>query len=60
MLPGSLIDLIQSIEWIKLQTKYGIEVPASTRIVQVEAVKIGKKFNYINSLLEKETHDTIC
>jgi hypothetical protein len=46
-------------EWIKFQTKYGIELPASTWIVRVEAVKIGRKLKYINSLLEKETHDTI-
>jgi hypothetical protein len=31
----------------------------SPRIVRVKAVKIGRKFEYINSLLEKETHNTI-
>jgi hypothetical protein len=43
----------------KFYTKYGIELPASTRIVRVEAVENLRNFTYINSLLEKETHDWI-
>jgi hypothetical protein len=41
----------------QLQTKYGIELTASIRIVRVEAVILGAIFKYIYSLLEKETHD---
>jgi hypothetical protein len=55
----SLITLLTEEERSQFQTKYGIELPASTWIVRVEALKIGRKFKNINSLLEKETHDRI-
>jgi hypothetical protein len=39
----------------KFQTKYGIELPASTRIIRVVLLIIWAIFKYINSLLGK-TH----
>jgi hypothetical protein len=36
--PASLIDPIQSINWIKFQTKYGIKLPTSTQICLVISV----------------------
>jgi hypothetical protein len=44
---------------MKLLTKYGFELPASIQIIRVEAVENLGNFEHINSLLEKETHDTI-
>jgi hypothetical protein len=48
-----LIDPLQEEEWIKFQTKYGIELLASIRIIRVEAVENLSNFKYIYSLLAK-------
>jgi hypothetical protein len=53
--PASLIDPLQEEEWIKFQTKYGIELPASIRIIRVEAVENLSNFKYIYSLLAKNS-----
>jgi hypothetical protein len=53
----SQITLLTNEERSQFQTKYGIELTASIRIVRVEAVILGANLKYINSLLEKETHD---
>jgi hypothetical protein len=41
----------------KFQTKYGIELPTSFRIIELNQLKIWWNFKHINSL-RKETHDT--
>jgi hypothetical protein len=52
---ASLIDPIQSIEWIKLQTKYGIELSTSIRIIRVNLLKIWAILKYINLLTRRDT-----
>jgi hypothetical protein len=54
-----LIRLVQGEDRIKLQTKYKIELPASTWIVRVEAVQNLGNFLAYKLPLRKETHDTI-
>jgi hypothetical protein len=44
MLPGSLIDLILGEERSQWKPKYGIELPASIRMIRVEAVENLEEF----------------
>jgi hypothetical protein len=53
--PYIFIDLILGEDRIKSQTEYGIELPASTRIVRVKAVKNFGNF-YVYKLAHKKRH----
>jgi hypothetical protein len=53
--PGSLIGLIQEEEWSKLQTKYGIKLPTSIKIIELNQLKMWAIFRYINSLTRRDT-----
>jgi hypothetical protein len=44
--PASLILLLTDEEWSQLQTKYGIKLLASSRIIQVEAVENTRWISY--------------
>jgi hypothetical protein len=48
-----LIDPVLEEDWIKLQTKYGIELPTSVKIIRLNQLKIWAKIKHINSLLAK-------
>jgi hypothetical protein len=53
------IGLIQEEERSQCKSKYGIRLPASTRIVRVKAVENLSNFYVYKLSLTKETHDTI-
>jgi hypothetical protein len=49
--PASLTRLLTGKERSQWKPKYGIKLPASTRIIRVEAVENLGNFEYTNSLL---------